>query len=130
MDIKSAGNLLYIIGETFAETGGSIYSEITGVSDFNVPKTNPKKAFKTYKSLLSAINKELILSAHDLSQGGLGACIAEMAFSGDCGADIKLKNMPFAGKSVSDSILLFSESQSRILMEIHPENKLKFLNEI
>ncbi len=127
MDIKSAGNLLYIIGETFAETGGSIYSEITGVSDFNVPKTNPKKAFKTYKSLLSAINKELILSAHDLSQGGLGACIAEMAFSGDCGADIKLKNMPFAGKSVSDSILLFSESQSRILMEIHPENKLKFL---
>jgi phosphoribosylformylglycinamidine synthase subunit PurSL len=69
-----------------------------------------------------AITQGLIRACHDLSEGGLAAAIAEMAFAGEIGADISgLKSMPGC-ENLSDEVRLFSESPTRFVVEVTPEN--------
>ncbi|MEM2630300.1 MAG: phosphoribosylformylglycinamidine synthase subunit PurL [Candidatus Bathyarchaeia archaeon] len=128
MDVKEAGNYIYIIGETKDELGGSYYYKLYGSKGGFVPTVNPKKAKKAYESLLKAIDKGLIKACHDCSEGGLAVAAAEMAFAGDLGMEIQLKNVPAINLNRDDKIL-FSESNSRILVEV-PESKEKEFKKI
>jgi phosphoribosylformylglycinamidine synthase len=70
----------------------------------------------------AAIAQGLVRSCHDLSEGGLAVAIAEMAFAGGVGADLKgLAKFP-GSESLSDEVRLFSESPSRFLIEAKPEH--------
>ncbi len=76
--------------------------------------------------MASATDKGLVRACHDLSEGGLSVALAEMAFSGGLGAHIDLKKVPQAGDLLRDDYLLFSESNSRLLVEVSPENRRDF----
>ncbi len=125
MDIKSAGNLVYIVGETFDELGGSHYYKIHGFLGNTVPKVNAKTAKTIMDALTSAIDKGLVRSCHDLSEGGLAVSLAEMAFSGGIGVEARLDNVPVGGK-IRDDHILFSESNSRFLVEINKDSQDRF----
>lgn len=126
MDLKKAGNVLYVVGETHDEMGGSIYSELNGTLGEHVPQVNFKKALSTFDALSAAIGKGLVRSAHDCSEGGLGVAVAEMAFSGGLGATIDLAEVPYKGKRRRDDVVFFSESNSRLIVEVEPKNQKKF----
>jgi len=103
MDFKKEGNLIYVIGETSDEMGGSIYLDVLGKLGSQVPKVNIKKAMKNFAALEAAIAKGLVCSAHDCSEGGLAVAVAEMAFSGGLGATVSLNKVPFNGKERNDN---------------------------
>jgi len=71
---------------------------------------------------VKAIDSGYIKSCHDLSEGGLAVAAAETAFSGGYGMDLRLKNVPRTGKMSRNDFLLFSESNSRFLVEV-PEKR-------
>ena len=126
MDAKKSGDLVYIIGFTKNELGGSEYYHLKGFLGKNVPKVDPVSAKKTYKALNRITERKLVASIHDCSDGGLGVALAETAFSGGLGMDISLKYVPNDIKR--NDFILFSESNSRFIVTIHPENKNRFEN--
>ncbi len=129
MYAKDAGNLIYVVGKTFEELGGSHYYDLFGAIGNNAPKVNAKKAKLLFDALSKASAKGLIRSMHDCSEGGIGVASAEMAFSGGLGMDIFLSSVPYAGEKRNDSIL-FSESNSRFIVEVEKKNKHKFENSL
>ncbi len=125
MDLKKAGNLLYIVGLTKDELGGSHYAMVEGLSGGQVPKVDAPTAKKTFAAIHQAIASRLLRSCHDLSEGGLAAAAAEMAFAGGLGAKISLANVPHEGTLSAES-LMFSESNTRFLCEVAKENAAAF----
>lgn len=120
MDFKAVGNDLYVIGQTRAEMGGSLYALMHGETGGIVPQPLMEGLMR-YRSLYRAIRDGLIESCHDLSEGGLGVALAEMAIAGGIGAEINLKDLP--ANVAHDDVLLFSESIGRFLIEVAPENE-------
>ncbi|MDD5097719.1 MAG: phosphoribosylformylglycinamidine synthase subunit PurL, partial [Candidatus Omnitrophica bacterium] len=125
MYAKVAGNLIYVVGSTYPELGGSHYYDLVGAIGNSVPKVNVKKAKELFDSLSKVSGKGLIRSMHDCSEGGLAVTLAEMAFSGGLGMDIFLTEAPYMGEKRNDFIL-FSESNSRFVVEVEKKNKEKF----
>lgn len=128
MDFKKAGNLIYVIGKAFAELGGSIYLDTLGLLGENVPRVDPKSGLKIFQALHKAAQQGLVAAMHDCSEGGLAAALAEMSFSGGVGAAIQLERVPYEGKIKRNDIILFSESNSRLIVEVSPENQKRFEN--
>ncbi|OGN99464.1 MAG: phosphoribosylformylglycinamidine synthase II [Chloroflexi bacterium RBG_13_51_18] len=126
MDCKQDGDLIYIVGATYNELGGSHYYSIHGHVGNSVPKVNPEKGKQLMNALSAATKKGLVKACHDLSEGGIGVAAAEMAFAGGLGMTIDLKNAPLGEAIERDDYILFSESNSRFLVEIAPEDKKAF----
>jgi phosphoribosylformylglycinamidine synthase len=125
VDLKAAGNLIYIVGDTYPELGGSEYYKLKGLLGKSVPKLHASKARKTYYNLIKAMGEGIVKSCHDLSEGGLAVSAAEMAFASGLGLELDLKKVPC--KDVSrDDFVLFSESNSRFLIEVAPEDREVF----
>ncbi|MBL8100246.1 MAG: phosphoribosylformylglycinamidine synthase subunit PurL [Anaerolineales bacterium] len=101
MDLKEAGNLIYLVGNFQTEQK-------------NIPNV-PKSALQVYKALHQAIKNNLIRSAHDLSEGGLGVAIAEMCIGGRLGAEVKF-----------ESLNIFNEVNGCLLVEVTPKNESAF----
>ena len=126
MDLKRAGGLLYVVGSTYDEWGASAYLASYGYIGGQVPVVRPREALAVYTSLSKAIARGLVSSAHDCSEGGLAVAVAEMAFAGGLGAALLLKSVPYEGHSDRDDMLLFSESNSRFVVEVAPQDKKAF----
>ncbi len=125
MDVKTPGDLVYLLGATADELGGSEYYRMCGELGANVPQVDAKKAFKLYQTLNRAQEQGLLRSCHDLSDGGLAVSLAEKAFAGGFGIRADLDNI-VAEAGLSDEALLFSESQSRLAVTLKPENRSAF----
>ena len=125
MDAKRAHDLAYVLGETSAEMGASEYFALHGLIGNQVPRVNAPRAKRLYEALGAAIQKGLVASCHDCSDGGLGVALAETAFAGGLGLEVDLRQVPASGVDRND-ILLFSESQSRFVVTVHPENQKAF----
>ncbi len=118
MDLKTPGNLLYVVGDTYAELAGSEYCAWLQGSGRKVPEVRIDKARATMEALSSAIGDGLVVACHDMSEGGLAVAVSEMAFAGGLGASVNLAAAPL-GESISrDDIVLFSESNSRFVAEV------------
>ena len=152
MDLKEPGNLLYLVGLTRDELGGSHYCKTVGWDQgalatagppsqdaetggrgkagyFQVPQLDPQSAKITFAAMHRAIHAGLVRACHDLSEGGLAVAVAEMAFAGGIGASVNLEDVPFEANNCLDypvEILLFSESNTRFLCEVKPENATAF----
>jgi phosphoribosylformylglycinamidine synthase subunit PurSL len=130
MDIKREGSSVYIVGETKDELGGSHYNEARGLGLETglVPIIEPKKSNLILKAVEESIRKGVVLSCHDLSEGGLAVSISEMCFAGNIGAEIQLENVPFRSSSNvwDDDSALYSESQTRFLLEIKKDMEAEF----
>jgi phosphoribosylformylglycinamidine synthase len=125
MDLKRAGNLVYIAGMTKNELGGSQYFKLKKISGGAVPTVNAAVSRKTMSAIAKAIETSLVDSCHDCSEGGLGVAMAEMCFASGMGADIRLSAVP-AENCGGDAEILFSESNSRFVIEVSPKNKAAF----
>jgi phosphoribosylformylglycinamidine synthase len=129
MDLKSPGNLLFLVGETHAELGGSHLDLVLADRGQERPATIPADAWsaaprvdlqaapKVFQALHSVLAEGHIVACHDLSEGGLAAAVAEMAIAGDCGVEIDL-NAAKSGSQVDPMTLLFSESATRFVVEV------------
>jgi phosphoribosylformylglycinamidine synthase len=172
MDLKESGNLLYLVGMTKNELGGSHFAMVEGFSGGEVPRVDAKLAKATFLAVHKAIYAGLIRACHDLSEGGLAVAAAEMAFAGGLGATISLAVVPSpfrrgvggegdslpspSGRGAGDegnllpspasgrgaggegisgnesacplppAALLFSESNTRFLCEVRPQNAAAF----
>jgi phosphoribosylformylglycinamidine synthase len=126
MDFKKSGDLIYVVGETKNEMGGSAYLDTKKFIGNSVPKVEPVKAKQLMEKLAQASEKGLVKACHDCSEGGIGVSVAEMAFAGGLGAEIAVKAIPVNEKIGRDDFILFSESNSRFIVEVAPENKEKF----
>jgi phosphoribosylformylglycinamidine synthase len=124
MDAKREGSLLYIVGETKTGGGGSLYYKRHNIACGDIPLLIPTRTRQYYNEIHRAILDGLVLSAHDLSDGGLGVATAEMAFAGDFGLTLRLVDVPGSDWFERDDILLFNETAGRILLEV-PEAKAK-----
>jgi phosphoribosylformylglycinamidine synthase len=121
MDAKHAGNFLFIVGETKNELGGSHYYRIQGQLGANVPKVDLERAPKIAERICSAIADGLVVSCHDCSEGGLAVALAEMAFAGGLGIEADLRGLPKSEDCVRVDAQLFSESNSRYVVEVEPD---------
>ncbi len=126
MDLKGPGNLLYVIGLTKPELGGSHYYALNGQVGSSVPQVDAENAKTTYEALSGAIQTGLVRACHDLSEGGLAVVLAEMAFAGEVGAEAELARVPYEGGTGRDDFILFSESNSRFIVEVSPDKKKAF----
>jgi len=125
MDAKTAGDLVYLLGETRDELGGSEYYALHGQLGANVPKVDAQTAMIRYRSVNAAQGESLIASCHDLSDGGLAVALAETAFAGGFGIDTDLGKLD-APAGISDTAKLFSESASRLLVTVKPQHRQTF----
>jgi len=126
MYAKNPNDLIYLIGETSDELGGSQYLLSRGLIGNNAPKVNFKTAKKIMDRLSSANAAGLIRACHDCSEGGLGVAAAEMAFSGGLGMEIDLRKVLYRPAQKREDFILFSESNTRCIVEVDPKDRNKF----
>jgi phosphoribosylformylglycinamidine synthase len=125
IDVKAPGNLLYIVGQTFRELGGSEYYRLKGHLGKTVPKVHATQAKRNFRAITKAIDLGFVKACHDLSEGGLAVTAAEMALAGGYGMELNLEKMPNKALNRND-FLLFSESNSRFLIEVPEKAKNAF----
>ena len=125
VDLKTPGNLLYLVGNTYPELGGSEYYKLKGYLGKSVPKVHAAQAKKNFKVITKAIDAGLVKACHDLSEGGLAITAAEMTMAGGYGAELNLRKVP--GEALKrDDFALFSESNSRFLVEVAAKDQQAF----
>jgi len=118
MDAKQPGNLLFVVGLTRNELGGSHYYKIKGHQGANVPRVDLHAARETARRIHQAIVQGLVVSCHDCSEGGLAVALAEMALAGGVGIEADLRGLPADEGCHRTDALLFSESNSRYVVEV------------
>jgi phosphoribosylformylglycinamidine synthase len=116
-DLKKEGNLLYQVGETKEEFGGSALYRKYGGQGGQVPDVSPERLKRSMDEMHACMRKGLMASCHDISDGGLAITVAEMCLGGDVGAEIK----------DGSNTALFSESNTRWVVEIEPAKEKQFL---
>ena len=126
MDCKKEGDLLYIVGATNNELGGSHYYSIHGFVGDRVPRVNPQRGKKLMDTLSAAMEKGLVKACHDCSEGGIGVAAAEMSFAGGLGITLYLGQVLLGEPIARNDTILFSESNTRFLVEVAPEDKQRF----
>jgi phosphoribosylformylglycinamidine synthase II len=126
MDLKKTGDLLYLVGQTFEELGGSHYYELAKIKGGTVPKVDFKKSKALMERLSLAVASGFARSIHDCSEGGVGVAAAEMSFAGGLGANIFLGDVPYRGRQKRNDFILFAESNSRFIVEVERTNQKAF----
>ena len=121
MDAKKASNLLFIVGQTKNELGGSHYYKIKGHLGANVPRLDLETSARIARKISEAIARGLVVSCHDCSEGGLAVALAEMGFAGGLGIEADLRGLPRSKGCTRPDAQLFSESNSRYVVEVEPE---------
>ena len=123
MDLKATGSRLYLLGATDDELGGSHLHALDEIDGGRVPRIREETP-ELMRRLTGAIDASLVLSCHDLSEGGLGVAAAEMALAGGHGVSIELSRMPGGADTVHAR--LFSESAGRFLVEVDEAHAAEF----
>ncbi|HPC96502.1 MAG TPA: phosphoribosylformylglycinamidine synthase subunit PurL [Sedimentisphaerales bacterium] len=122
MDAKRPGNLLFVVGRTGNELGGSHFYKLRGQLGANVPKLDLELAPRIARKVAQAIADGLVSSCHDCSEGGLAVALAEMAFAGGVGIEADLHGLPTSRDCTRPDAQLFSESNSRYIVEVEPRH--------
>ncbi|MGA1848252.1 MAG: phosphoribosylformylglycinamidine synthase subunit PurL [Thermoplasmatota archaeon] len=122
-DLKQEGAIIYMLGRTSHEMGGSAYYREVGSRCSCVPDVDLEMSERTMESILDLNYQNLLLSVHDLSEGGLAVGISEMCIGGRIGAELNIKETGWeieedTGKPLRNDVKLFSESNSRYLLEV------------
>lgn len=130
MDLKAAGNFVFVVGDTRAELGGS-HLNLIGVAASEGNRTPPapvKDSLARMRKIHQAIQAGLVQACHDCAEGGIAVSLAEMCLAGGVGLEAQLMKIPrdYHANYASDEVILFSESLSRFLVEVKPEDEAAF----
>ena len=125
--LRRSNSAIFMVGNTEDEMGASVYARVKGIAGAKVPQTDCAKNYELYKAYYEkALTQGLVLSAHDLSEGGLAVAAAEMAFSGIGGMQIDLDALPTTGGWQNNAVPCFSESTGRFLVEVDEDMAAEF----
>jgi len=125
MDIKAPGDLVYLLGTTRDELGGSEYYDHLGYVGCQVPQVHPEDFLPLYRALQRAIADALTASVRGVYRGGLAVHAALAAMGGGLGLALDLDKLP-VDKSLREDKLLFSESAGRFLVTVAPDQRQAF----
>jgi phosphoribosylformylglycinamidine synthase II len=117
---KEEGDIILLIGENQEEVWGTEYQRVIWGNEKGIPpQINLEKEKEVQEVCLEAIEKGLLRSAHDISEGGLAVCLAECSFLGEkrIGSAVHLE------EQIREDSLLFSETQSRIIVTVKPADR-------
>jgi len=114
---KNEGDLVYVIGDTKAELGGSEYFSMLGATGNAVPKVDAEYAKSVFNAVASVTEAELAQSLTTPALGGLAVSFAKKAMGGRLGLELDLDAIPTSSKLNAQEIL-FSESNSRFVMTV------------
>ncbi|WP_216830198.1 phosphoribosylformylglycinamidine synthase subunit PurL [Alkalihalobacterium elongatum] len=118
-NFKEAGDVIYLLGETKKEFGGSeLQKLVEGRISGKAPTIDLEEEKKRQQQLLQAIRAGLVQSAHDIAEGGLGVAVAESMIDGEVGASVNI------GEDIVTE--LFAESQSRFIVTVKKEHQAQF----
>jgi len=120
MDAKFAGDLVYVIGETIGDLGGSEYFMHLGSLGNRVPALDLEEARERYGRLTKAMERGLVASAFPVSHGGLLVALAKVSIAGRLGMEIAIH------PAMRPDYYLFSESPGRIVVTVSPECRQAF----
>lgn len=122
-DVKASGDIVYLIGETMTEFGGSeLQKMVEGRIFGKAPSIDLQVEVARQDALLTAIQSGLVASAHDIAEGGFAVALAEKTFGAkNLGVDVTI-----TGSAIT---ALFSESQSRFIVTVK-EQHVKAFEEI
>ncbi len=119
-DAKGPENALILVGHTRSELRGSVLDAVLGIDGGGVVPGGAPDSPMRMRAIHSAMVNGLVQSAHDVSDGGLGVAVAEMAIGGRLGVSVAFGTAVSSPESVVDA--LFSESSGRMLLEVVPEH--------
>jgi len=122
-DFKEGGSLLYLLGTSSPDLGGSLWARRHGRTGLRVPPTAPADLRRLGERLVKADAADLVLAAHDISDGGLAVTLAEMAFGGGLGfaVDLAATGLPSAGSALA------AEGGSRFVVEVPADRGAAFV---
>jgi len=130
LDAKFDGDLVYLLGNTHDELGGSEYFSMIGEQQRGkkyigntVPAVFALRNKKLYRALSNCIDNGIIASSQSVNRGGLGVALAKTAMGGYLGMKVSLKNIPKASR---DDFTLYSESQGRLVVTVNPKYEKMF----
>ncbi|MFH1394104.1 MAG: phosphoribosylformylglycinamidine synthase subunit PurL [Candidatus Micrarchaeota archaeon] len=123
-DFKKIGDVIYVLGITRDELGGSEYFKLFGGVGNSPPQLRPDEHIATYKAISEAIQEGIVSSVHDASDGGIAVAFTECAIGSSLGADLDLSLMP--NETEKEDALLFSESPGRFVVSVPFERAEKF----
>jgi phosphoribosylformylglycinamidine synthase len=126
MDVKRPGDLVFILGETRNELGGSEYYALYSAIGNRVPQVDAARARVLYEALAEAMQRGLVSACHDCSDGGFGVAAAEMAFAGGYGMRLDLRAMPREAAITRNDTLLYAETASRFVVTVPPQHRATF----
>ena len=115
LDCQEPGDVLYVVGLTRAELGGSALYEMFGYTGRQVPEVRAQEFLAYYRQVEEATAAGLLASCHGVYQGGLAVHLAMMAMAGDLGIEVDL-----AGVAPAPLVALYSESAGRFLVSVDP----------
>jgi phosphoribosylformylglycinamidine synthase len=123
LDFKNEGDLIYMLGNSANDLGSSEYLRVVqGIHFSPAPSFDLYEEFEVQKHTRKLIKSKLILSAHDVSDGGLFTCLMESALAGGFGINIETV------ETFRKDCFLFGESQSRIVISLSPEKEDELQN--
>ena len=132
-DFKSVGDRVYLCGESHQELGASelaymLREQIDGASGIGgrVPEIDAERNLAMYRALTTAMGEGLVASAHDCSDGGLAAAVAECCFGADAGVNIDVSKIMGDCTEIDSWGALFGESLGRILVSVEPQHFAAF----
>ncbi|MFH1288785.1 MAG: phosphoribosylformylglycinamidine synthase subunit PurL [bacterium] len=126
MDVKKPGNKIYLVGKTYRELGASHYYLVRNIKGGEVPAVRISDGKYLMAGLHQAIMKKTVVSCHDCSEGGLVVAAAEMAFAGGYGMKLCVKHIIKSDDLIYDDEILFSESNSRFIVEVPIDKEKAF----
>ncbi len=129
LDVKRYGDLVYVLGTTCRELGGSEFFAMLGAVGNDVPKVDADAAKALYERVARATDRGLCHSLHTPALGGLGAALARKAMGGRLGIEVDLTGVPTAAADMTPAEILFSESNARFVATV-PENRRREFEEL
>ncbi len=125
LDFKRPGELIYVVGYTRRELGGSEYFAMLNATGNGVPHVDAPQALRIYHRMAQATQLELVEALHAPALGGLGMAFVRMSIAGCLGASVSLSAIPQEA-GLSPVEVLFSESNSRLVAAVAPEHASEF----
>ncbi len=126
LDFKKDGDIIYLLGSSQNDINCSEYlHKICGVEFSPAPYFDLDEEFRLHETVSSLISKKLILSAHDISEGGLFVTLAESSFPQGLGFNVEMKN-----DTIRKDAFWFGEAQGRVVVTVNEKDTRSFESEL
>jgi len=123
LDFKKEGDVIYLLGRSTNDINSSQYlAKVCNIEFSPAPYFELEEEFSLQQKIAELINKKLIQSAHDISEGGLFVTLCESGFSRELGFTVETKD------DLREDAYLFGEGQSRVVVSVKAELIEKFEN--